>query len=105
MKTYIGIDVSTSTIDISSPHGMFKFENSTCGFKQFLKELRKYTEAHCVCESTGGYEKPLCLFLVKNEISVSIENPYKTKSFLRSLGGAKTDKADADYAIDYTQSL
>lgn len=96
MKTYIGIDVSKDSLDVSMPNKSFKVDNAETGFKKLLREVIKFENPHCVCEATGGYEKPMALFLHDNGIVVSIENPFRAKNFFRSLGGAKTDKMDAE---------
>ena len=106
MKTYIGIDIAKLKFDVSTPQGHFTFENEKTGFQRFLKHIETFENPHCVCESTGGYELPLILFLSKNKIAVSLENPTKVKHFLRSMGNlAKTDKADAEGLMSYGQRM
>lgn len=96
-KIYIGIDVSKNTLDVSTPNEVFKCNNNKTGFKLILKKISKLgSSLHCVCESTGGYELSMALFLAKNGIVMSIENATKTKYFMSSMGQkAKTDKIDA----------
>lgn len=97
-KIYIGIDVSKDSLDVSTPNEVFKSKNDESGFKSILRIINKLgANLHCVCESTGGYELKLSLFLFANGVTMSVENPAKVKYFKRSLGDkAKTDKLDAE---------
>ncbi len=100
-KNYFGIDVSKSTFDVYNPEkGYLQFENSTKGFKQFVKILS--SDSHCVMEVTGYYYHLLSEFLFDNTIKVSVENPLKIKRFIQSkLTKIKTDKADAKLIYEY----
>ncbi len=79
--TYIGIDVSKDTLDISTPDKVFKTTNDKVGFNKILKIAKKYYNPCCVCESTGGNELNMAIFLSKAGISVCVENPTKIKFF------------------------
>ena len=93
---YIGIDISKRSFDVATSSKMYKFENILKGFKSFLSLCKKLGEIHCICESTGGYEFELALFLAKNEIKISVVNPKVIKNFFRCIGAnAKTDTLDA----------
>ncbi|MCC9169200.1 IS110 family transposase [Pontibacter harenae] len=77
-----------------------KFENSTRGFSQLLRWVRKRASASLpvafVMEATGIYYEPLAYHLHKLRQIVSILLPNKVKHFGKSLNiKSKTDNIDA----------
>lgn len=100
--TAIGIDISKQSFDatllIDQNQIHQSFENNTQGFNTFFKWMKKhskYTFRVCM-ESTGIYSLNLAEFLVKNDIFVSIVNPFQIKAFANTqLRRNKTDKVDS----------
>ena len=96
--TYIGIDVAKHHLDIADSSGIYRLENNKVGFADLLKRIAALGgTAQCVCESSGGYETAMLMFLSKHGIAVSLVNPTYAKRFIQSLGQkAKTDRIDAE---------
>lgn len=100
-KTYsfnVGVDISKQKLDVSfSDQKTASFENNFAGFKQLLKELKNKSQTRVVMEATGGYEKPLALFLQSQGIAVSIVNAKRVRDYAKALGRlAKNDRLDAE---------
>lgn len=102
--TTYGIDVSKDSFDVFSPElGHKKFSNKVDGFKSFKKLCVK--ESVCVMEVTGVYHYQLCLFLLANDIGVSVVNPMRIKRFIQmNLEQNKSDKLDAKWIWEYGES-
>lgn len=98
MKTWIGVDVSKSTLDIcwfdgASPIHL-KVSNCPRGFKEV--QARLPSEAHVVMEATGAYYLRFAHFLLSHGIPLSVVNPLSIKRYAQmKLARAKTDKYDA----------
>ena len=82
-------------------------ENSRPGFESFrtrLEELRKSTglEIICALEPSGGYQKLIGDYLVKNEFRVVQVSGVVANRNRRTLGGSwlKTDPRDAQNLVD-----
>jgi transposase len=104
MNTYIGIDISKDSIDVSISESIsLKIENSRSGFTKLKREFARLgTDIHLVCEPTGGYEKDLLDFLWQQGITVSLVNASQIRAFARAQGRlAKTDKIDASVIRDF----
>jgi len=108
---HLGIDVSKAKLDAILLNGrrLHKvFSNDADGFNLLREWLKKngVCELHACMEATGKYWKALGAFLNKAGYKVSVENPYRIKSFARSqLRRTKTDKADADVIADYCRAM
>ena len=60
MVTVADVDVSKANLDVSVSEGpVVRFENTTKGITKLLKYLREQDTTIAVCESTGGYERPM----------------------------------------------
>ena len=81
--TYVGIDVSKATFVVaysSAKSSKTKtFKNTTKGVHEFIQTLSA-DDYHCVLEATGNYSSLLVYLLSQAGITVSLENPLKTKS-------------------------
>jgi len=103
-NSYIGIDVSKLTIDVSivtatSEHEYAQFENGTQGFKALQTWLRSkdffsIKKSLFCMEHTGLYTRQLVSFLLEQEAAVWMESALHLK---RSMGmtRGKNDKVDA----------
>ena len=103
-KIFIGIDVSKLKLDISVVMmgrvcTSFQVENKALGFKKLLKRVHNLPDFEvdntlfCM-ESTSIYHLPLADFLVFQNHSTWVENPYQIKHSLGLVRG-KNDKTDA----------
>lgn len=108
----LGIDVSKKTLDCCLiSDGIFyekKFANNPEGIKAlqtWLQEQETDKEIHCCCEATGNYYQAVAEALKQNHI-ISVENPYKIKSFAKTIMQRnKTDKQDARLIAEYCKTL
>lgn len=90
---YRGLDISKS----------FRFSNDKDGFERILTSIRaicksnKLTRTIVGMEPTGHYWKPLANYLMLNEITVVVVNPYHTKRAkeLDDNSPTKNDQKDA----------
>jgi transposase len=101
---YIGVDVSQKLLDL---HGMSRrkqLPNTAAGHAKLVGLLP--SGSHIVLESSGGYEKPLWLALLRAGCRVSRVNPARVRDFARAQGRlAKTDPIDAAVLCDYARSM
>lgn len=107
-KLYVGIDVAKDKFDVSYTidgqkfFGYSTFVNDKKGIKKFFKQsesfMQKYEQEmiHFCMEATGIYHFELCEYLQNSAHIVSVVNPFKTKSFSKSLMlRTKNDKVDS----------
>lgn len=98
---FVGVDVAKDKFDVSVPYnGHYKhiiFPNSVTGHKEFQTWLKQHATMPWVCmEATGHYSSDIADFLVKQDIRVSVINPYQVKNFAKaSLVRNKNDVVDA----------
>ena len=63
MKTYIGVDISKSRLDVDWQGKAIDFENNLAGIKKLITKLKMLNERNelssVVVEASGGYEKKL----------------------------------------------
>jgi len=102
---FCGVDIAKESFEVA-------FENkkvTTC-FKQTPDEHTRFIElihtqgraVWVVCESSGGYERPLLCALLQAGIAVTLINPRWVRNFARSQGIlAKTDTIDAQLLTLY----
>lgn len=103
-KTFIGIDVSKSTLDIwdttSKKHQ--NVGNSLAGLKKITQYFATPQNCFIVIEATGIYHKLAHKTLSKAGFHVSVVNPHRSRQFAGALGQlAKTDKVDACLLASY----
>ena len=103
---WIGIDVSKKQLDLSTEHPEWKLPhslpNDSKGHAMLHKMIAGHPESKIIFEATGGYEKPLLLFLQKHGIRATRVNPAQVRAFARAQGLlAKTDKIDARLLARY----
>lgn len=113
----VGIDVSKDTVDVARITGpdttsdLGNFPNDETGFRavaKLLKREAKQAGAEQICiivEPTGGYERLLVTFAIKQDWRVSIPNPFKVRQWAKGMGiRAKTDRLDARMLARYGAS-
>lgn len=103
---WIGIDISKKQLDLAIERTDIRLPatlpNSEAGMESLLEVLSQHPEFKIIFESTGGYEKPLLLFLQRHQITAVRVNPSHTRAFGRAQGLlAKTDKIDASLLARY----
>lgn len=114
-QSYIGIDVSKLTIDVTiiglpDDRDYHQFENCSRGFAQMKtwlqsKDLFSFKRSLFCMEHTGLYTRPLVHFLLQQEASIWMESALQIK---RSMGMArgKSDRVDsyriARYAMTHS---
>lgn len=69
----VGIDVSKATLDIAASTAIepFSVTNDTDGFDSIIAELRKYSVALVLMESTGGLESAVACALQAEGFALS----------------------------------
>lgn len=98
METWIGIDISKDSFDAAWEQDgkkvHEKFLNTAAGFKALLKWAPE--DSKFVMEATGTYHLRCAMFLAKNGLHVSVENPLAVKRFIQSdLRRCKSDSSDS----------
>lgn len=98
----IGVDVSKSWLDIAIDQGVTRIDNTPEAIGLFIKASESPPETVWICESTGGYERPLVLALRTAGLRVHVAHPSRVRAFGRAKGYfAKTDKIDAKLLQEY----
>ena len=93
---YVGVDVSSETLQVRLMEKDLSFSNDTKGIKKLIKILSTVSNVCVVCEATGGYETLLKNALQKASIALCIMPPHRTHAFSKAMGQkAKTDEEDA----------
>lgn len=95
--TYVGIDVSATTLDSASATGtMWQHPNTPAGIAQLVAVLAVPTPTLIVLEATGAYHASVTSALVAAGLPVAVVNPRQIRRFAESVGQlAKTDRLDA----------
>ena len=95
----VGIDVSKDCLDVAfepSIRPAERFENTTAGINCLVSLLARQSPDVIVLEATGGFERPVAMALLENQLPVAVINPRQARDFARAMGMlAKTDKIDA----------
>jgi len=97
---YIGVDVSKQSLDIDLPSPDDHIPNTPEKIGEVLSRLP--SDAHLVCESTGGYENALVSAALAAAVPISVVPPQRVRHLALSQGRlAKTDRIDAALLSDY----
>ena len=95
---FVGIDVAKAKFDVAigTDRQVFQLTNDSTGFAELSKQLTQPGSCLIVMEATGGYEKPLAVYLTDLGHVVSVVNPRQVRDFAKAMNIlAKTDKIDA----------
>ncbi|MGK3159957.1 IS110 family transposase [Enterobacter kobei] len=95
---FVGIDISKSSLDISSGDDIppFSTGNDDVCYSEIVARLKHHEISLVLMESTGGLEKSLASALQLAGIQVVVINPRQARDFARAMGYlAKTDRIDA----------
>ncbi len=95
--TYVGIDVSSTQLDVCVADGpTAQHANDAPGIAALIAQLRPLTPALVVLEATGAYHASVTSALVAAGLPVAVVNPRQIRRFAESVGQlAKTDRLDA----------
>jgi len=108
---FVGVDVSKAKFDVAidlDKHALgASFENNKAGFKRFMVWLTKHCGTVWVClEATGCYSEKLAMFLVENDIRVSVVNPMQIKNYAKAiLARNKNDRLDAKIIASFAEKF
>lgn len=106
--TFIGIDVSSQTLEIASSreHATWQVTNDSSGIEQLAKQLVEFKPELIVLEATGGYEFEAACALQASGLMVAVVNPRAARDFARAMGAlAKTDAIDARMLAAFARVL
>jgi transposase len=107
-KTYIGIDVSQSNLDIAVRPGgeQWRTGNDPDSISNLVKRLQQLEPALIVVEATGGLENLLVAELSLAHLPIAVVNPRQVRDFAKATGRlAKTDQLDADNLAHFAQAV
>lgn len=108
-KSFVGIDISKETVDISLMGKHFKIKNNTNDLTLFIEEkIKKHSIVPTlVClEATGGYERKAIRCFQENNIPIHRAHPNKIYAFAKASGHfTKTDKLDSKLLEKYASFI
>jgi transposase len=107
-SVYIGIDVSSQTLEVASSTQAktWQVSNDAAGLEQLVKQLLDLKPRLVVLEATGGYEFDAASCLQAASLAVAVVNPRTARDFARSMGAlAKTDALDARMLATFARTL
>lgn len=95
--SFLGIDVSATTLDTASTTGTtWQHPNTPAGIAQLLAAVRTPPPTLIVLEATGAYHASVTSALAAAGLPVVVVNPRQIRRFAESVGQlAKTDRLDA----------
>jgi len=105
---YVGIDVSTTTLDVAVVPDIrhWQVSNDPDGIEILVKHIVALRPAGVVMEATGGIEMPVAVALYEANVFAALVNPRQVRDFARSLGIlAKTDKLDATIIAKFAEAI
>ncbi len=107
-KSYVGIDVSKSILDVyilpQKKHMQFK--NDTKDIEKLALKMKSFSPAVILMEATGGYEKAVAQCLTRRACPVTVINPRQIRDFAKALGRlAKTDQIDAETIALFAEKM
>lgn len=101
--TFIGIDVSAKTLDVTVLHGAGgkpkrrHFDNDSVAHVALILWLHLLAPVRVVCEATGVYHLDLAYALHHAGIALMVVNPRRAKRFIEAQRrNTQTDAIDAD---------
>ncbi len=104
----VGVDVGKSFLDVAV-HGepkVQRFNNTTAGIRQLVKQLSKRGDVRVVVEATGGYEEALLDACAQAGLWIARVNPRQARNFAMATGQlAKTDALDAGILAELVSAL
>ncbi len=107
IKTFIGIDVSKNTLDISIKEKHKKIKNTKEAIGEYINSnIKGMAIGLCVVEATGGYERLAMVMFSEAGIPVHRAHPNKVHHFAKTTKySAKTDKSDSRMIEKYAEFI
>jgi transposase len=103
---YCGIDLAKDQLDVLLEHKHWQVGNQKAALNRLVKQLRKRSGIHVICEASGGYEQLLVCALEQAGVAFSLVQPNRVRQFARATGIlAKTDRIDASVLVCFGQAL
>lgn len=107
-SVFIGIDVSSQTLEVASSEQTktWQLSNNAGGIEQLVNQASALAPALVVLEATGGYEFEAACALQAAGLAVAVVNPRTARDFARAMGAlAKTDALDARMLAAFARVL
>jgi len=107
-SVFVGIDVSSQTLEVASSRASksWQVSNDGPGIEQLVTQLTELAPALVVLEATGGYEFDAACAAQAAGLTVAVVNPRMARNFARALGAlAKTDALDAKMLAAFARVL
>lgn len=105
---FVGVDMAQQTFEwaLHGVRGTHGASNDDSGFQSLLEALKGRRVGLIVVEATGGLERALASFLLRQGLPVAVVNPRAARDFARGMGHlAKTDAIDALALAHLAQTL
>jgi transposase len=105
---FVGVDMAQQAFEwaLHGVRGTHGARNDDPGFEALLEALKGRRIGLIVIEATGGLERALAGFLLRQSLPVAVVNPRAAREFARSMGHlAKTDAIDAVALAHMAQTL
>lgn len=107
-SVFIGIDVSSQTLEVASSAQAktWQASNDAHGIESLCRQLTALGPALVVLEATGGYEFEAACALQAAGLPTAVVNPRMARDFARAMGAlAKTDALDAHMLAAFARVL
>lgn len=108
MEKYVGIDVSKEYLDIHLiPENIRqRVQNTSEDIEGLVDWVKEQEPQLIILESTGGYERNVCVALLEAGQATSVVNPKRVRDFAKASGRlAKTDAIDAKVLAEFGRAL
>jgi transposase len=107
-SSFIGIDISKSTLDVHVlPDDIrYSYAYEPQKIKALIRKLKQLKPALIVMEATGGYELAVASKFAEAKLPVAVVNPRQIRDYARAIGKlAKTDALDAYVIARFAQDV
>ncbi|MDP8208722.1 MAG: IS110 family transposase [Candidatus Electryonea clarkiae] len=107
-KYYVGIDVSKNHLDVCiiPDNQSLRVLNNCEGHKKLCRKFKKVKPLVIVLEGTGGYENPVALAMVHQDLPVAVVNPRQVRDYAKAMNIlAKTDQIDAQVIARFAEAI
>ena len=108
LEVYVGIDVSSDTLDVAiwGQTKCLEVSNTKRGITKLVKQILTLKPKLIVVEATGGYEEALVMALFQTGLPVALVSPQRVRQYAKAKGLlAKTDQIDAQVLADFGKML
>ena len=107
-RTYVGIDVAKTNIDIAVRPTSWVWQTSYdgAGIDELVSRLNSLTPTTVLLKATGGLEVPLEAALVAAALPVVVVNPRQVRDLAKAFGQiTKTDASDAQVLAHFAEAV